>query len=155
MGGSDWDVLKFCVVWPLVWPGLARFRLGPWLGSVWLGLAWFLFGLYRFLQFRPGLPARIRPESVVSDFYSQFNIERTTWGLPWAPGASRPDSGLGLSDAISMNQSINPSISQWDRPPISQASDQGMHRCRRQFARALWASRENLSEPDQARKYVS
>ena len=79
---------EFSLVWPLVW----------------LGLAWFPFGLYRFLQFRPGLPARIRPESVVSDFYSQFNIERTTWGLPWAPGASRPDSGLGLSDAISMNR---------------------------------------------------
>ena len=31
----------------------------------------------------------------------------------------------------------------------------GMRRCRRQVARALWASRENLSEPDQARKYFS
>ena len=56
LGDSVWDVLKFCLVWALVWPGLAWFGLvgrrappetsskfawfGPWFGLVWPGLAW-------------------------------------------------------------------------------------------------------------------
>ena len=115
----------------LVWPGFTlALRWFSRRGSsainlvwpmVWLAVAWFPFGLSSFLQFRPGLPARIWPGSVVIDFYSQFNIERTTWGLPWATGASQPDSGLGLSDAISMNRAIQ-NGKRWDSrgsaPPV-------------------------------------
>ena len=51
LGDSAWDVLKVCLVWALVWPGLAWFGLvgrrappetssefawfGPWFGLVW------------------------------------------------------------------------------------------------------------------------
>ena len=38
-GDSAKDVLKICLVWGLVWLGLA------WFGLVWPGLAWFGFGL--------------------------------------------------------------------------------------------------------------
>ena len=59
--------------------------LGPWFGLVWRGVAWFRFGLWSFLQVRPGTPV---------------------------PGPSRPESGQNQPINQSFHQSVGQAANQ-------------------------------------------